>query len=115
MIESPGGRRAEQTCVPVGKRQVLSIGGINPYLNPWTTQDPAAQGLMIFDMVDLKWSDTYNADAAAYQAPEPVKEWYSKGSLDSVEWSSGDVQRLFATATDRKLHLSKQQAGTLLP
>ncbi|KAK5655592.1 hypothetical protein OQA88_5523 [Cercophora sp. LCS_1] len=101
VIESPGGRRAEHTCVPVGKRQVLSIGGLNPYLNSWTTQDPAAQGLMVFDMVDMKWADSYNADAAAYKAPKPVEEWYSKGSLNDVTWSSGDVQRLFAAATDQ--------------
>ncbi|KAK0610852.1 hypothetical protein B0T14DRAFT_529203 [Immersiella caudata] len=100
VAESPGGRRAEQTCVPVGKRQVLSIGGLNPYLNAWTTQDPFAQGLAVFDMVDLKWTDSYNAGAAAYEAPPPVKEWYSKGLLGSVTWSSDDVQRLFSTATD---------------
>jgi len=79
MPDSPAGNRAEHTCVAVGKRQVLSIGGTNVYTQQWTEPDPAPQGLHLFDVTAMKWSNSYSADAAAYESPEAVKNWYSSG------------------------------------
>jgi len=77
--DPPGGPRAEQSCVAVGNRQVLSIGGTNPYSKQWTDPDPAPQGLLIFDMTAMQWKDSYDANAAAYESPEVIKGWYSNG------------------------------------
>ncbi len=72
----PSGKRSIASCISVGKRQVLSIGGT---ASGWTDQDPAPQGLLLFDMTDLKWKDSYDANAAAYQRATDLKTWYSNG------------------------------------
>jgi len=77
--DPPAGPRAEQTCVAVGNRQVLSIGGTNPNSKQWTDPDAAPNGLLVFDMTAMKWTDSYDAKAAPYESPDIVKSWYSKG------------------------------------
>ena len=72
----PAGKRTIATCVSVGNRQVLSIGGT---AGGWADQDPAPQGLLLFDMTDMKWKDSYDANAAAYQRATDLKTWYSNG------------------------------------
>lgn len=76
--------RLGQTCQVVGggKRQMLSVGGSNnnmPTEERWTTADVWKQGLGILDLTELAWSDGYDADAADYEAPQVVKEWYQSG------------------------------------
>jgi hypothetical protein len=93
--EPPAGGRAYHSCVSVGKRQVLSIGGLGASN---TEKDKAPQGLLVFDMTAMKWVDAYDATLGAYEAPEVVKSWYAKGSLDKVQWSSDAVKGLFVTA-----------------
>ncbi|EQB51228.1 kelch repeat protein [Colletotrichum gloeosporioides Cg-14] len=83
--------RADHACVRVGSggRQMLSIGGLNHFGYPreWFDKDPWAQGLRIFDLTQMRWSDNYNASAAAYESPRVNK--------DSVGWSSDEVRALF--------------------
>ncbi len=79
----------------MGKRQVLSIGGAD---NTRQDRDPAPQGLLLFDMTDWKWKDSYDANAAAYERATDLKTWYSNGSLGKVEWSSDEVRKLFVAA-----------------
>lgn len=97
--EPPAGPRCEQTCVVVGKRQILSIGGADRQTQGagMTQKDEAPNGLLLFDMSTLKWKNSYDADATAYQRADVIKAWYSKGSMDKIEWVDGDVQKLFAT------------------
>ena len=96
----PAGPRAEHSCVAIGKRQVLSIGGADTYGDKkWTDPDPAPQGLLVYDMTAMKWTDAYDASADAYESPETVKSWYAQDSLKSVQWSSDEVAALFATAS----------------
>lgn len=58
---------------------MLSIGGLNPLdIKDYTFHtDPVTQGLQIFDLTEMTWSSRYDANAAAYQTPQMVKEWYS--------------------------------------
>lgn len=74
--------RDNQACVVAGKRQMVTVGGIDGYLGPpasWDDQDPFPQGLGIFDLVDLEWKDTFDADASDYRTPDTVQEWYDDG------------------------------------
>jgi hypothetical protein len=62
--------------VAVGNRQVLSIGGLNSFTDePWAQADAAPQGLLLFDMTEMEWLDTYNADAAPYMSHQSIRDW----------------------------------------
>ena len=110
--DSPAGKRTRHTCVSVGPRQVLSIGGARIGV---TDKDLAAQGLLLFDVTEMKWQDSYDANALAYQRAPAINAWYNNGlvwplpyttdshankrsSLDRVEWTSDEVRRLLLTA-----------------
>lgn len=68
---------------------MLVIGGVDtlqdeatnaaPTLDQVTfsTRDQFSQGLAIFDMTTLTWSGQYDADAAAYEQSDPVKNYYA--------------------------------------
>ncbi|KAF3351459.1 hypothetical protein VD0002_g4822 [Verticillium dahliae] len=94
--------RSGHACLVVGKRQMLSIGGVNhepgmPDL--WLDRDPWPQGLGVFDITELKWTNEYDADAEDYDSPEVIKSWYADGGLDEVQWTSG-VAALFQQGDD---------------
>lgn len=74
--DSPSGKRRMFSCVSVGQRQVLSIGGTPGNYNQ---KDRAALGLQLFDMTELKWKSSYDANAAAYQRAPDIDAWYTSG------------------------------------
>ncbi|KAL8836073.1 MAG: hypothetical protein Q9176_006530 [Flavoplaca citrina] len=88
--------RIRHTCHSFG-RQMLSIGGQDPTneYNDTFTPDPFSQGLGIFDLTDLRWSERYNADAEPYETPAVVKAWYAANGPSTSTWDSPGVQRLF--------------------
>lgn len=91
------GARAYQACVIVGKRQILSIGGMR------TTdieKDKAPQGLLLFDMAELRWMDVYDTTIGAYERHKNITAWYASGSMDKMQWSSEEVKGLFVKQED---------------
>ncbi|KAK4239396.1 hypothetical protein C8A03DRAFT_43003 [Achaetomium macrosporum] len=60
--DSPTGARRTPACVSVGNRQLLMIGGTA--VGGWENKDTAPQGLALFDMTEMKWKDSYDANAA---------------------------------------------------
>jgi len=95
--EPPAGPRAYHSCLSVGKRQVLSIGGLGN-VNMETLikdKDLAPQGLLVFDMTAMKCVDSYNATLGDYERPDVIRSWYSKEMLDQVAWDSETVKRMF--------------------
>ncbi|KAL7628091.1 hypothetical protein AAE478_002288 [Parahypoxylon ruwenzoriense] len=98
--DSAGTPRADHACVVVGKgkRQMLSFGGTDggPGLHsPTTTPDPWKQGLGVYDMSEMKWADSYETDAADYQSPTVVVDWYAQGGMGMIVWDSDAVKELF--------------------
>jgi hypothetical protein len=80
--DPPAGPRTGHSCVAIGNRQVLSIGGLNSFTDkPWEQTDAAHQGLLLFDMTEMEWLDTYNADAAPYQSHQSIRDWYAVTSF----------------------------------
>ena len=72
--------RTGHTCELAGNRQMISIGGLDPTSNPtvnFSDADTNPQGLGVFDMVQLKWTNEYDANAAPYTSADPIKAWYS--------------------------------------
>ncbi|KAK4171431.1 hypothetical protein QBC36DRAFT_366526 [Triangularia setosa] len=88
----PGGRRAYQTCVAVGNRQVLSVGGRGNE-GEIMIADEIPQGLLLFDMTSMEWKLEYDAKTAAYESANAIKEWYKKRYLFS---SMHGAKRAFA-------------------
>ncbi|KAI1294281.1 hypothetical protein F5Y03DRAFT_373287 [Xylaria venustula] len=92
--------RSDHQCAVVGKgqRQMLSMGGVDgenrTYTAP-TTADPWTYGIGILDMTELTWTNAYDPDAAAYDSPDAVKQWYNDGNLENVQWDSADVKAFF--------------------
>ncbi|KAK4223302.1 hypothetical protein QBC38DRAFT_334075, partial [Podospora fimiseda] len=75
---SPAGTRLHHSCVAVGTRQVLVVGGTTG--SGMKIPDPAPQGLQIFDMTKWEWSFTYESnDGGVYESGKAIKEWYEKG------------------------------------
>ena len=73
--------RTQHTCNVAGDRQVISFGGFNPtvsYPDYFNDTDPWPQGLGIFDMTDLKWTNNYDAAATSYALPSVMRDWYNR-------------------------------------
>ncbi|KAI0449191.1 hypothetical protein F5B21DRAFT_62696 [Xylaria acuta] len=92
--------RSDHQCAVVGqgKRQMLSLGGVdgeNRTFTAPTTADPWPYGIGILDMTELKWTDSYDPDAPAYDSPTVAKEWYDAGNLENMHWDSMDVEAIF--------------------
>ncbi|KAE9573762.1 hypothetical protein CGMCC3_g10181 [Colletotrichum fructicola] len=71
--------RAQMGCVVAGRRQLITVGGVDPTLlssQLLSTKDPLDQGLGIFDLTKLQWKTQYDHDAAAYDSPDVIKSWY---------------------------------------
>lgn len=88
---NPQNPRHGLSCNAVGGSQILTIGGLDA--NPKTpfggllqvrestfdsSADPFAQGLAVFDMTKLAFSDHFTAGAPPYEQSEVVKQFYSQ-------------------------------------
>lgn len=62
-VESPP--RVYHNCALVGRSQAMVLGGLQKD-HDWDTSDEWWQGLGIFDLTNLKWSTSYNANADEY-------------------------------------------------
>lgn len=82
-IDSP--RRYFQSCVSIGQRQILSIGGDSDV--GWSTDDPWTNGIAIFDLYTLSWATGYDADADDYEPAEAVQDWYKQGYVRPRCWT----------------------------
>ncbi|KAH7133928.1 hypothetical protein EDB81DRAFT_805314 [Dactylonectria macrodidyma] len=89
--------RVDHECALVGKRQMLVVGGRKDWGEDRQTPDPWTQGIGIFDLSAVTWSDKYDADAPEYVSPDMVNDWYSAGG--SAKWDSHRVSTLFEAST----------------
>ena len=75
--------RAGHSCdvAGAGGRQVLSVGGLDPGATPIgegasLVPDPFPNTVGVFDAVEWRWKHWYDAAAAPYVQPDPVRAWY---------------------------------------
>ena len=79
--DTSGPAKYGHTCENFGNGQMISVGGLDPtdtFSKTANVSDPFPQGLGIFNMVNLSWAEFYDANAGPYEAPDVVKEWYSR-------------------------------------
>ncbi|OLN87990.1 Kelch repeat-containing protein-like protein 1 [Colletotrichum chlorophyti] len=101
--------RTGHSCAVVGRRQMLSVGGMSS--SGWASPDPWPQGLGLFDMTEWAWKTDYDADAKEYESSQTIKDWYQDVGTDSVQWSSEKVKALFNKATEATTPTSSPSPG----
>lgn len=83
---APTYSRGGHTCHATNSSQIVMIGGQDPthcskFLGDGdSTQapaDPWSQGIGVFDMTTLRFKDSYQAKAKAYETPDVIKKYYS--------------------------------------
>lgn len=85
-------------CQVIGSRQMLSIGGAAA---DWSAKDSFANGLQVFDMVDLTWKTNYDAKAKPYQRPTMVESLYVNGKPNAtVTWTFPELRTIFKVKND---------------
>lgn len=95
--------RIEHTCHVVGN-QMLSVGGLNPSRASssvaYTDTDPFWEGIKVFDMTALKWTNYFNANAGPYAPPQAIVNYYN-GELKYPKWSQQEVEDLFLNSSSK--------------
>lgn len=103
---------------------MLSVGGIDVDLSfpeIFFDPDPWKNGLGVLDLTALTWGARYDAKTRPYESPEVVRQWYAKGGLASVKWTSDTVRELFAagappgTTSDPKITPTDDGPSTSTP
>lgn len=92
--------RHKHTCEVFG-RQMLSIGGYSTTDNNlgYPSTDRFFQGLGIFDLTAMQWSDSYDANAEPYQTPDVVKAWYRENGTSPAKWDDPALEGFFQKAS----------------
>ncbi|PGH28024.1 hypothetical protein AJ80_00279 [Polytolypa hystricis UAMH7299] len=90
-------QRASHNCQLIGNRQMLLIGGapVTRKTNDLPKDENLPNGLGMFDVSDLSWKDSYDADAAPYEQSKLVQDVYAFGSGYPKSWDTREVQALF--------------------
>jgi hypothetical protein len=102
---TPSTSRQSHTCHVVGNRQLLAIGGADPVVQEYyalaakNSTDPWKQGLGVFDMTEMKWTEGFDARADAYGSPDVVRQWYRDNPRYPRQWDSLDLGKLFGDKT----------------
>lgn len=78
---------------------MISIGGVheNEVWQTWT--DPWTNGLGIFDMSALSWTDSYDHTAAPYEPSSLVTNYYSSNARYPESWADPALQAIFEANT----------------
>ncbi|KAN0078795.1 hypothetical protein V8E54_005308 [Elaphomyces granulatus] len=78
--------RVSHTCSIIGGTKE---GGFGSRSDPWTN------GLGIFDMTTLSWTNAYDATAPAYERPGLVSQFYANNSRYPTEWGDPELKSIF--------------------
>ena len=57
--------------------------------------DPWPQGLGIFDLSAMQWSDSYDSSASAYVTPQLMKAYIEEHGPYPSTWSDSTVKEVF--------------------
>ncbi|VUC31165.1 unnamed protein product, partial [Clonostachys rosea] len=72
--------RIAHRCAVVGKRQMISVGGLDGgTTHGFERNDTVMNGIRLLDMTDLVWRDSYDPSLDEYDSPDIIKEWYQSG------------------------------------
>lgn len=105
--------RWAHSCNIAGGRHMLSVGGLNPELNStldeegtseqFNTTDPYRLGIKVLDLTSLVWTHELDPTAAAYQAPEQIKQYYDGHLRYPDRWNQQGLQDIFITSASNTI------------
>jgi hypothetical protein len=72
---------------------MISIGGNQEQ----TSDEPWINGLGIFDITKLDWTNAYDAAAPAYERPILVSQFYANNSRYPIEWGDPELESIFTS------------------
>ena len=73
---------------------MLAIGGMPPNLGAeYFDKDAWPQGLGIFDLTEMQWKSTYDADAAPYKTPKQIKDHIAANGTYPSSWNDDVIER----------------------
>lgn len=81
-VTTTGGPRTTHKCIIAGNRQMIIVGGRNPDLSfsaAYRDADPWTNGINVLDISSLSWNSQFDPDAASYESPSAVSDWYDAG------------------------------------
>lgn len=95
--------RYMMSCNVVGNRRMIVIGGNTIFSDTpseifdllGSVLDPWPQGIGIFDLSDMEWKSSYDADAAAYVTPQVVKSFVQQNGRYPNSWTNDVVEKWF--------------------
>jgi hypothetical protein len=107
----PSDARFLHTCHVPGnppRRQMVAVGGLIPdFKYIFQPKDPWPQGLGIFDLTEMEWKDSYDANATRYETPKMVKAGIAKDGLYPKNWDDSVVAQWLTGTCTRSIFLSR--------
>lgn len=92
------------SCNMIGNRQMVVVGGqvVSKQSAAWLgdtfgafLKDPWSKGLGVFDLSDMEWKSSYDADAAPYTSPQVVRTYIDQHGTFPTTWSDSTVETWF--------------------
>ncbi|KAI0539548.1 hypothetical protein GGR58DRAFT_499986 [Xylaria digitata] len=83
-------------CAVGGRSQIIVVGGQSIWPDgpeSLNDPDPWPQGIGVFDLQNLDWSDSYQPDAMKYQTPRVVDDWYRAGNSSTPNNGASDTSK----------------------
>jgi hypothetical protein len=97
--------RDGHSCNVVGNKQMAIIGGTVSSAQQYAIADPWTNGIGIFDLSDMEWKDSYNANAGPYVTPEFVKAHNNQNPYPD-KWSDPVVESWFTQKGAHTFHFT---------
>jgi hypothetical protein len=90
--------RILHTCHALGS-QMLSVGGIDPsaasYQDAIDNSDNFTQGIKVFDLTKMQWTNSWDPSLPEYETPEVVNEYTSSAGKNPASWDMPELQAIF--------------------
>lgn len=74
--------------------------------------DPWQQGIGVFDMSAMQWTDGYDSTAAPYITPDMVKTYYQQNGREPASWSNDIVKAWFTRTESNTTGSAPHNSGT---
>lgn len=91
------------TCEHLGGGQILAVGGVdstqlyseNWYLGPYNTEDTHPQGLAVFDLGSMSWTNAFESNRSSYSQSTAVRAYYEENDR-MADFTNSALERVFS-------------------